>query len=124
MRSVISRYSHQCWTGQKVWARQKVSPGSPPKANPGILIAEGDKTSEKTANRAMFHLSQGVRHRAEGCVGFLNRTQIGKGIPTRSFCQKNQRTVQTKQKPVKVGGRTTYRTLSPESTPLQNGIDE
>jgi hypothetical protein len=38
-----------------------------PKANPGILIAEG-VTAEKMVNRAMVHLSQGVRHHAEGCV--------------------------------------------------------
>jgi hypothetical protein len=42
---------------------------------------------------------------------------------TRTLCQKNQGTVKIKQKPVMLGGRTTYRTPSPERTPFQNGID-
>jgi hypothetical protein len=45
----------------------------------------------------MVHLSQGVKHCAEGCVGVLNRIQTGKGIPARTLCQKNQETVKTKQ---------------------------
>jgi hypothetical protein len=51
------------------------------------------------------------------------RTQTGKGIPTRILCQKNQGAVKIKQKPVTMW-RTTHRTLSPERTPLQNGINE
>jgi hypothetical protein len=40
---------------------------SPPKANPGILVTwGGGVTSEKMANRAMIHLSQGVRYHAKG----------------------------------------------------------
>jgi hypothetical protein len=31
--------------------------------------------------------------------------------------------VQNKQKPVKVGGTTTYMTLSPKRAPLENGTD-
>jgi hypothetical protein len=38
--------------------------------------------------------------------------------------QKNQGTAKTKQKPVTVHDRSIYRTLSPERTPLQNGIVE
>jgi hypothetical protein len=45
-------------------------------------------------------------------------------IPTRTLCQKNQGIVKSKQKPVMMGDRITHRTLSPERTPLQNGIDE
>jgi hypothetical protein len=53
----------------------------------------------------------------------LNRTQTGKGIPTKTLYQKNQGTVKTKQKPVTVGDRTTYGTMSPERKPLQNGVN-
>jgi hypothetical protein len=42
-----------------------------------------------------------------------NRTQICKGFPTRTLCQKNLCTTGSNQKPVMVGDRTTYRTLSP-----------
>jgi hypothetical protein len=37
---------------------------------------------------------------------------------------KNQGIIETKQKPVAVGDMTTYRTLSSEGTPLQNGTDK
>jgi hypothetical protein len=47
----------------------------------------------------------------------------GKGIPTWTLCQKNEGTVETKQKPVAMGDWTTYGTLSPERTPFQNGIN-
>jgi hypothetical protein len=57
-------------------------------------------------------------------LGILNRTQTGKGIPTRTLCQKNQGTVKIKQKPVTMGDRTIHRTLSPERTPFQNGTNE
>jgi hypothetical protein len=55
-------------------------------------------------------------------LGDRNRTETGKGIHTRTCCQKNQGTVETKQQPVAVGDRTTHSTLSPERTPLQSGI--
>jgi hypothetical protein len=54
-------------------------------------------------------------------LGILNRTQTGKGIPTRTLCQKDQGTVETKQKPVAMGDRTTHGT--PERTSFQNGIN-
>jgi hypothetical protein len=57
-------------------------------------------------------------------LGVLNRTQRGKGILTRTLCQKNQGTVKSKQMPVTVGDRTAYRTLSSERTPLQSEIDK
>jgi hypothetical protein len=50
--------------------------------------------------------------------------KTGKGIPIRTLCQKDQGTVKIKQKPVTMGDRTTHRTLSPERTPLQIGINE
>jgi hypothetical protein len=37
--------------------------------------------------------------------------------------QKKEGSVKTKQIPVKMGGRTTYRTLSPKRIPFQIGID-
>jgi hypothetical protein len=41
----------------------------------------------------------------------------------RVLCQKNEGSVKIKQRPVKMGGRTTYRTLSPKRAPFQIGID-
>jgi hypothetical protein len=44
-----------------------------PKANPGALVME-KVTNARMVNRAMDHLSQGVRHHAEDCValGVIN----------------------------------------------------
>jgi hypothetical protein len=56
-------------------------------------------------------------------LGIRNRTYTGKGTYTRVLCQKNEGSVKSKQRPVKMGGRTTYRTLSPTRTPFQIGID-
>jgi hypothetical protein len=64
------------------------------------------------------------KQRPSNILGILNRTQTGEGIPTRILCQKNEGTVKIKQKPVRMGNRTTHRTLSPERTPLQNEINE
>jgi hypothetical protein len=41
----------------------------------------------------------------------------------RAICQKKEVSVRVKQRPVKMGGRTTYRTLSPKRAPFQIGID-
>jgi hypothetical protein len=46
-----------------------------------------------------------------------NWTQAGKGTYTRALCQKNKGSVEIKQRPIKVGGRTLYRTLSPKRAP-------
>jgi hypothetical protein len=62
-------------------------------------------------------------NRLQKILVVLNRNQISKGIPTRTICQKDQGTLKTKQRPVAVGDRTTNGTLSPERTPVQNGID-
>jgi hypothetical protein len=56
-------------------------------------------------------------------LGICNQTYTGKGTYTRALCQKNEGSVKTKQRPVKMGGRTTYRTLSPKRTLFQIGID-
>jgi hypothetical protein len=45
------------------------------------------------------------------------------GTYTRALCQKNEGSVTTKQRPVKMGGRPTYRTLSPKRAPFQIGVD-
>jgi hypothetical protein len=47
----------------------------------------------------------------------------GKGTYTRALSQKNRGSVEAKQRPVKMGGRTTYKTLSPKRAPFQIGID-
>jgi hypothetical protein len=57
-------------------------------------------------------------------LGVHNWTQRGKGTHTRALCQKNEGSViKVKQRPVKMDGRTTYRTLSPKRAPFQIGID-
>jgi hypothetical protein len=40
-----------------------------------------------------------------------------------ALCQKNEGSVKSEQRPVKMGRRTTYRTLSPKRAPFQIGID-
>jgi hypothetical protein len=44
-------------------------------------------------------------------------------IICRVLCQKNEGSVKAKQRPVKMGVRTTHRTLSPKRAPFQIGID-
>jgi hypothetical protein len=46
-------------------------------------------------------------------LGIHNWTQTGKGIHIRTFCQKNEGSAETKQRPTKMGGRITYWTLPP-----------
>jgi hypothetical protein len=50
---------------------------------------------------------------------------FAKALPfyTRALCQKNEGSVKTQQRSVKMDGRTTYRTLSPKRTPFQIGTD-
>jgi hypothetical protein len=52
-----------------------------------------------------------------------NWTQTGKGTYIWTLCQKNEGSVKIKQRPVKMGGRTTYWTLPPKMTPSRNGVD-
>jgi hypothetical protein len=44
-------------------------------------------------------------------------------IYIRTLCQKNEGSVETKQRPAKMGGRITYWTLPPKRTPFQTRID-
>jgi hypothetical protein len=53
----------------------------------------------------------------------LYTQSVGKGNYTRALCQKNEGSVKTKQRPVNMGGRNIYRTLSPKRAPFQIGID-
>jgi hypothetical protein len=41
-----------------------------------------------------------------------------------TLCQKNNGFVKVKQRPVKMGGRTTYRTLSPNGAPFQIRVED
>jgi hypothetical protein len=50
-------------------------------------------------------------------LGIHNWTYI------RALCHKNEGSVEIKQRLTKMGGRTTYRTLSPKRAPFQIGID-
>jgi hypothetical protein len=56
-------------------------------------------------------------------LGSHNWTQTGKGTYTRSLCLKNEGSVEAKQRRIKMGDRTIYRTLSPKRTPFQTGTD-
>jgi hypothetical protein len=56
-------------------------------------------------------------------LGIHNCTQAKKGSDTRAFCQKNEGSVEIKQRPINMGGRTLYRTLSPKRAPFQIGIN-
>jgi hypothetical protein len=56
-------------------------------------------------------------------LGIRDWTQRGKGTYTSVLCQKNKGSVKIKQRPIKLGGRTIYRTQSPKRTPFQTGID-
>jgi hypothetical protein len=49
--------------------------------------------------------------------------QTGKKTYIRAPCQKNEGSVGIKQRPTKMGGWTTYRTLSPKRAPFQIGIN-
>jgi hypothetical protein len=47
----------------------------------------------------------------------------GRGTYIRALCQKNEGSVEIKHRPIKMGGRTVYRTLSRKRAPFQTGID-
>jgi hypothetical protein len=49
--------------------------------------------------------------------------KTGKGIYTSALCQKNEGSVEVKQRPIEMGVRTIYRKLSPKREPFQTGID-
>jgi hypothetical protein len=56
-------------------------------------------------------------------VGIHNRTQTSKGTHIRTLCQKIEGSTETKQRPIKMGSWTLYRTLSSKRTPFQTGTD-
>jgi hypothetical protein len=56
-------------------------------------------------------------------LGIHYWTQTGKGAYTRALCQKNKGSVKIEQRPIKMGGRTIYRALSPKRTLFQTGTD-
>jgi hypothetical protein len=58
----------------------------------------------------------------ENCQGQTDKRILNRPH-TRTLCQNNQGTVEFQPKPVTADDRTTYRTLSPERTSLQNGTD-
>jgi hypothetical protein len=62
-------------------------------------------------------------HKSQKTLGIHNWTQTGEGTYTRALCQKNEGSVEAKQRPVKMGGRTIHRTLSPKRTHFQSWID-
>jgi hypothetical protein len=43
----------------------------------------------------------------------------GKGTHTRALCQKNEGSVEIKQRPIKISGRTIYMSLPPKMTPFK-----
>jgi hypothetical protein len=61
--------------------------------------------------------------KSQKTLGIHNFTQTGKGTYIWALCQKNEGSVEIKQTPIKMGGRTTYWTLPPKRTPFQNGVD-
>jgi hypothetical protein len=50
--------------------------------------------------------------KSQKILGIHGWTQTGNGTYTRVLCQKNEGHVAIKQRPIKMGGRTLYRTLS------------
>jgi hypothetical protein len=56
-------------------------------------------------------------------LGIRNWTYTGNGTYIRALCQKNEGSVEIKQRPTKMGSRTTYRILSPKRPPFQVGVD-
>jgi hypothetical protein len=56
-------------------------------------------------------------------LAIRNWIQTGKGTYTWALCRKNEGSVEVKHRPIKMGGRTTYWTLSPKRTPFQTGTN-
>jgi hypothetical protein len=62
-------------------------------------------------------------NKSQKTLGIRNWTQTGKQTYTRALCQKNEGSLKIKQRPIKMGGRTLYRTLSPKRTPFQTATN-
>jgi hypothetical protein len=57
-------------------------------------------------------------------LGIHNWTQISKGSYIWALCQKNEGSVEIKQRPIKMGGRTTYWTLPPKRHLFKLGLTD
>jgi hypothetical protein len=109
---------------------------------PGHEDIVGNETAEQLARTGSEHpfagpepacgISVGVSKKAvrdwmnrnhKKILGIHNWTQTGTRTYIRALCQKNEGSLEIKQRPTKMGGRTTYRTLSPQRAPFQIGID-
>jgi hypothetical protein len=64
------------------------------------------------------------RAESQRTLGIHNWTQTDKGIYTGSLCQKNEGSVEVKQKPVKMGGRIISRTLLPKRAIFKLGLTD
>jgi hypothetical protein len=103
----------------------------------------GNETADQLARTGSEHpftgpepacgISVGVAKKAPGTgqteikkkpFGIRNWTQTGKGSYTRAFCEKNDGSVKIKQRPVKMGDRTIYRTLSSKGHLLKVGLTD
>jgi hypothetical protein len=56
-------------------------------------------------------------------IGNPRLDSISQGTYTRTLFQKNKGSVEIEERPIKMGGGTIYRTLSPKRTPFQTGTD-
>jgi hypothetical protein len=102
----------------------------------------GNETADKLARTGSEHLLIGPEPAWDISIGLAkkevrdwtnrnppktfrihNWTQTGKGTYIWVLCQKNEGFVKIKQRPVKMDGRTVYRTLSPKRTPFQTGTN-
>jgi hypothetical protein len=93
---------------------------------PGHEGIFGNETADQLAKMGSEHPFIGPEPACGISFGVAKkvvRTQKGKGTHTRALCQKNEGSVKIKQRPVKMGSRTTYRTLSPKRAPFQIGIN-
>jgi hypothetical protein len=97
---------------------------------PGHEGVVGNETADQLARTGSEHafIRISLRHLNWSCqesskgleeqkshetLGISNLTQAGKGTYTTALCQKNKGSVKIKHRPVKMGGKTIYKTLSP-----------
>jgi hypothetical protein len=57
-------------------------------------------------------------------MGIHNWTETGKGTHIRTLCQKNKRSVEIKQRPIKMDSGTIHRTLSSKGTVFKLGLTD
>jgi hypothetical protein len=107
---------------------------------PGHEGIVGNETADQLAKTGSEHLFTGPEPACSISIGVAKRAardwikkkhwesttglKQAKGlIYIWALCQKNELSVEIKQRPVKVGGRTNYQTLPPQRAPFQNGVD-